>query len=371
MPLNASSPTDVLVVGAGLIGMACAAAAADRGFSVRLIGEPRPGESSLAAAGMLAPSVERGDGPADEFGIAARDRYPAYVEWLRDRTGIAVPLNRAGIIQAAITEAGVRGLQRGMPAQAEWLDAKSLHSLEPSLGHALGGVYHAHDGATDNVLLHRALSALVESHARIEISRCGVTSISFTPAVRAGCSDGSTYSADRAVLATGAWVTTIAGLPRHVPVEPVRGQMISYDRQLVDRCIYGPTGYIVPRPDGRTLVGATSERVGFDPATTPEGIEKLKRTAAEILPMLAGLDPSSAWAGLRPMSADLHPILGIDPDEPRLLYATGHSRNGILMTPITGDCTAALLSGEPSAVDISTFSISRFSALSETADRAN
>ena len=92
VPLTASSPTDVLVVGAGLIGMSCAAAAAERGFSVRLIGEPRTGESSLAAAGMLAPSVERADGPADEFGIAARDRYPAYVDWLRERTGIAVPL---------------------------------------------------------------------------------------------------------------------------------------------------------------------------------------------------------------------------------------------------------------------------------------
>ena len=166
MPLTTSSPTDVIVVGAGLIGLACAAAAAERGFSVRLIGESRSGESSLAAAGMLAPSVERADGPADAFGIAARDRYPAYVDWLRERTGIVVPLNRGGIIQAAITEAGVRGLRRAMPAQSEWLDAASLHALEPSLGHALGGVYHAYDGAYDNVLLHLALSAVVESDPR-------------------------------------------------------------------------------------------------------------------------------------------------------------------------------------------------------------
>ena len=341
--------------------MACAAAAAERGLSVRLVGESRRGESSLAAAGMLAPSVERADGPADEFGVAARDRYPAYVAWLHEQTGIVVPLNRAGIIQAAITDAGVRGLQRAMPAQAEWLDAKSLHSLEPSLGHTLGGVYHANDGATDNVLLHRALSTLVESHPRIETSRRGVTSISFSTSARVTCADGATYSADRVVLATGAWASTIAGLPRAIPVEPVRGQMISYEQKLVDRCVYGPTGYIVPRPDGRTLVGATTERVGFDPVTTHEGVAKLKRAAVEILPMLAGLEPSSAWAGLRPMSADLHPILGPDPDEPRLFYATGHSRNGVLMTPITGECTAALLSGEAPPIDISVFSISRFS----------
>ena len=371
MPLTASSSTDVLVVGAGLIGMACASAVAERGFSVRLVGESRPGESSLAAAGMLAPSVERADGPADEFGIAARDRYPAYVDWLRGRTGIDVPLNRAGIVQAAMTEAGVRGLQRAMPAQAEWLDARSLRSLEPSLGHTLGGVYHAHDGATDNVLLHRALSAVVESNPRIDISRCGVTSISFAPSVRAVCNDGSIYSADRVVLATGAWASTLTGLPRVIPVEPVRGQMISYAKTLVERCIYGPTGYIVPRPDGRTLVGATTERVGFEPVTTQEGIDKLKRTAVEILPMLAGLEPASAWAGLRPMSADLHPILGPDPEEPRLFYATGHSRNGVLMTPITGECTAALLSGESSPVDISAFSISRFASVAETRSTDN
>lgn len=351
--------------------MACAAAAAERGFSVRLIGESRSGESSLAAAGMLAPSVERADGPADEFGIAARDRYPAYVEWLRERTGIDVPLNRAGIIQSAITEAGVRGLQRSMPARAEWLDAKSLHALEPSLGHALGGVFHANDGATDNVVLHRALSTVVASDARIHMANHSVLSISFSPTPRVTCGDGSVYSADRVVLATGAWASTIIGLPRAIPVEPVRGQMISYSQALVTRCVYGPTGYVVPRPDGRTLIGATTEHVGFDPVTTQEGIDRLKRTAVEILPMLAGLEPASAWAGLRPMSADLHPILGPDPDEPRLIYATGHSRNGVLMTPITGECTAALLTGEASPVDISAFSISRFSRLSETSSTAN
>jgi glycine oxidase len=107
-------------------------------------------------------------------------------------------------------------------------------------------------------------------------------------------------------------------------------------------------------------VGATTERAGFDSITTPEGIAKLERTAAEILPQLANTQPSDAWAGLRPISADLQPILGPDPDEPRLIYATGHSRNGVLMTPLTGDCIAALLAGEPAPADIGEFSIARF-----------
>jgi len=143
-------------------------------------------------------------------------------------------------------------------------------------------------------------------------------------------------------------------------VEAVPGQMLAYAGSPLRRAVYGPTGYVVPRTNGRTLVGATTERAGFESITTPEGIAKLARTAGEILPQFAGNPPADAWAGLRPISADLQPILGADPDEPRLLYATGHSRNGVLMTPLTGDCIGAMLAGEPSPVDIGGFSIARF-----------
>ena len=151
------------------------------------------------------------------------------------------------------------------------------------------------------------------------------------------------------------------GLPRALPVEPVRGQMIAYAGVSLGRAVYGPTGYIVPRPSGRTLIGATMERVGYEVLTTSEGRARLERTAVEVLPHLAGVAPIDAWAGLRPISADLQPILGPDPSERRLLYATGHSRNGVLMTPLTGECIAALLHGDSSPVSIEAFSIARFS----------
>jgi glycine oxidase len=114
-------------------------------------------------------------------------------------------------------------------------------------------------------------------------------------------------------------------------------------------------------------VGATAERVGFDPAITSDGIARLTRTAAEIIPDFRTVEPVHAWAGLRPISADLQPILGPDPDEPRLLYATGHSRNGILMTPLTGDCVGALLVGQATPASITEFSIARFDATSRGA----
>ena len=355
--------TDVLVIGCGLIGLACAAAAADRGLTVRVVGEPRVGAASLAAAGLLAPSIEREEGHASDFGIAARDRYPTYLEWLRERTGLDVPLSRDGIIQVAINEAGVRGLRRGLSDGAHWLDAKELTELEPALSHGLGGVLNPLDGSVDNVRLFEALRVAVERSAGISIVEDTVIAVKFGPHVEAAGQTGQTYVANMAVLAAGAWSTMINGLPRAIPVEPVRGQMIAYTGSPLTRAVYGPTGYVVPRTNGRTLVGATSERVGFDSITTPEGIAKLERTAVEILPQLSTARPSDAWAGLRPMCADLQPILGPDPDEPRLLYATGHSRNGVLMTPLTGDCIAALLAGEPTPADIGGFSVDRFHTL--------
>ena len=129
---------DVTIVGAGIIGLATAVAAARRGLTVMLVGDQRPGEASPAAAGMLAPSVERSVGPAHDFAIAARDLYPSYVESLAEQTGIRVPLNRLGILQLALTAAGEKGLRRTALPGTEWLDRPALAEAEPTLGHALG-----------------------------------------------------------------------------------------------------------------------------------------------------------------------------------------------------------------------------------------
>jgi len=350
---------DVLVIGGGLIGLACAVAAAERGFTVSVVAGHRTGEASPAAAGMLAPSIDRGEGPAHDFAITARDRYPEYLAWLRERSGIDVPLNRDGIIQVALTEAGIRGLRRALPPHARWLDATELTELEPALAHALGGAFHPGDGAVDNVLLLDALRSVAESHPRVTVASDTIRRLRFIPHLSAIGDSGTAYAAERIVLAAGAWSSTIAGLPRPLPVEPVRGQMLSYAIAPLRRVVYGPTGYLVPR-DGRMLVGATMERAGFESVTTTEGVARLRRTAAEILPRVARLEPAEAWAGLRPISADLQPILGPDPDEPRLIYATGHSRNGVLMTPLTGDCIAAFLGGDAPPADVSAFGIDRF-----------
>jgi glycine/D-amino acid oxidase-like deaminating enzyme len=148
--------------------------------------------------------------------------------------------------------------------------------------------------------------------------------------------------------------------------------MLAYPRARLDHVIFGPRGYIIPRDfgepgdaaraDGETLVGATTEHVGFDPATTSDGATRLRIVASEILPSMRDVRPHRHWSGLRPMTPDLLPIIGSDPSIEALIYACGHSRNGVLMAPLTGDCVSALVRGVSPPMELSPFSISRFLA---------
>ncbi|MBI3791276.1 MAG: FAD-dependent oxidoreductase [Gemmatimonadetes bacterium] len=172
--------------------------------------------------------------------------------------------------------------------------------------------------------------------------------------------DGSTRRAQHVVIAAGAWTSQLTGLPRTVPVEPVRGEMIGFPVAATAHCIYGPGAYVVPRPNGRTIVGATMDRVGFDARTTSEARSRLHAAVARFLPALAKVAPDSHWAGLRPISADGLPIVGPDPRWPALIWATGHSRNGILLAPMTAESVAGCVSGESPRFDLSPFRPGRF-----------
>lgn len=365
-PGDGGSPTsslsaDVIVVGAGLVGLASTLALADRGMRVLLVNDTRRGEASPAAAGMLAPSVEREIGPAHEFGVAARDHFPVYLAALRERTGIDVPLNRLGVLRLALDDREAEGARASLAGDARWLDGRELAELEPALTHAAGAVFHPDDGAVNNLVLMRALKHAVGTHGRVQVIGDAVTEVAFgNGQVRASTRDERQLSGGQLVLAAGAWAGLLPGLPRPIPVEPVRGQMMSVVSKALRRVVYGGDGYVVPRHDGRTLVGATMERVGFDADFTEGGVETVRRLGAAIVPALAGARMLNAWAGLRPMTPDGLPILDRDPDQPALLYACGHSRNGVLMAPLTGECIADLATGERPGADLGPFSIRRF-----------
>jgi glycine oxidase len=309
---------------------------------------------------MLAPSVERAPGPSHGFGIAARDRYPSYVEFLADRTGVAVPLNRLGILQVALGEKGIKGLRKTALETGIWLDSKELHEIEPALSHALGAMLNPDDGAVDNVVLLDALQRLVSTSDRIAIVQDSVTTID---AGADSCGvvtrSGAAYRAHRVVLAAGAWVGQISGSRFGGAVTPARGQLVSYSSSPLSHVAYGPRGYVVPRGE-QTIGGTTMENVGFDADTTTEGIKKVRAASEEVCPRLAGAEETRAWAGLRPVTPDMLPILGIDPGRPSLIYACGHSRNGVLMAPLTGDIIADLVTGTPLSHDLSQFRPDRF-----------
>jgi glycine oxidase ThiO len=343
-----------------LIGLAAALALAERGASVTLIGESRAGEASPAAAGMLAPSVERAIGPAHDFGIAARDRYPSYVEFLGERTGIRVPLNRRGILQVALSERGIKGLKKTAPPTARWLDAKELGELEPALAHAAGAMLNPDDGAVDNTVLLSALLKAASAHVRIEMLNDAVTEIEpHESSATIRTKSGTTRSARHVVLAAGAWVGRISGARSGTAVAPSRGQLVSYTVAPLTHVAYGPRGYVVPR-GGSTIGGSTMENVGFDASTTKEGVTKVRSAAEEICPALSGSNATRSWAGLRPVTPDMLPILGPDPEHRSIVYACGHSRNGVLMAPLTGDLIADLVTGTPLSFDLAQFRPDRF-----------
>ncbi len=351
---------DVVIAGQGVIGLCSALALAERKLKVTVIGESAPGEASRAAAGMLAPSVERASAEVNTFGIAARDRYPDYLEYLQERTGIRVALDRGGILQIALSPAGVKGLRKSATATSGWLDQSEVSKLEPALSQSLGAVFNPLDGCVDNVALMEALLAAAERTPLITLSTGRVTHIeAHAESVAVRLADGATISASRFVLAAGAWSAQIAGAAFAAAVSPAKGQLLEYQGASLGHVTYGPRGYLVPR-GAATIAGTTMERTGFDASTSEAGIAKVRSAAGEICPPLASLEPASAWAGLRPVTPDLLPLIGPDPARPTIIYACGHGRNGILMAPLTGDLVADLVTGSPLPHDLAQFRPDRF-----------
>jgi len=352
---------DTIVIGGGVIGLCVATAVARSGRSVIVVDEFRPGKASVAAAGMLAPSVEQSSGPAHAFAIAARDFYPDYLERLADTTGIRVPLNRLGILQVALTEKGVRGLRKTAPSSSVWLDRAELNELEPTLGHALGAVYNPADGAIDNSILMSALEAEVELTPRIGQMAGEVVEVSSRPdAAEVTLASGETLRGTDAVVAPGAWGSSIKGVPELSAISPCRGQLVSFRSIGLRHVTYGPRGYLVPRATGTTIAGSTMEYVGFDAKPTSDGLARVRSAAEEIAPGLAVADVTSQWAGLRPVTPDMLPIIGRDPVSPHVVYACGHSRNGILLAPLTGETVADVLEGNEPDHDLSQYRPGRF-----------
>lgn len=353
-----SSRPDVVVVGGGIAGLAVTLALADRGHRVRLLDDARGGAASRASAGMLAPSL--GFAPhIRALAIVARDCYPPLVDRLRDATGITVPLDRQGIIELAADAGALAERHASAGPGAVRLDAEMLRRAEPLLAQYHGALLHPLDGAVDVRVLMDALERAVDLSPLAERVRGEVTGLRVGRADAAAVTvDGTVHAGARLVLAAGVWASQLPGLPRQLPVRPVHGQLILLAGASTAHVVHGPDGYLVPRGGG-VVVGATSDDVGLFAEATEEGGAALRRAARRMVPSLGDAAVLAHWAGLRPVTPDGLPIVGVDPELTTLAYACGYSRNGVLFAPWAAARLADELMGER-AMELDAFRVDRF-----------
>ena len=362
---------DILIVGGGVVGAACAHALAGRGVSVELLDDgTRAGAATTASAGMLAPfaGAKHGD-PILTLSVRGRDLYREMVPALREDTGIDAHLWTGGILYVAFTQADADrakadiGWQRQQGLMTDWLDPEDIRQRAPGISlKALGALLGAEDGAVDPVALLEAL--------RVAASRLGVT-VTQGARVESLLRDQDRVTgvvtaagqkrAGAVLVAAGCWSGRIAGLPRPLSVEPVRGQMVALDWPQGEPAgvAFTGAGYVVKRGD-EAIVGSTVEYVGYEPSVTEGGVAGLLEAARQIYPELDGKPVRRKWAGLRPGTPDGRPIVGRDPVVPGLWYATGHGRTGILLAAVTAEIVADLFTGEPVEHDLSAVDPGRF-----------
>ncbi|OLC16603.1 MAG: glycine oxidase ThiO [Candidatus Rokubacteria bacterium 13_1_40CM_69_27] len=352
----------VVVVGGGVIGCATAYELAKAGCAVVLLERATPGaEASGAAAGMLAPLGESSAAGFRELAVASWRLYPAVVHELRERTGIDVEYVTRGTIYALATVHDVREAQ----SRAQWAlgrefgieawDSGEVHAREPALSAKVSGAMFVRgDHWVNNQRLVVAYAQAAVAAGVALITGCGVSRLIVEDghARAVVVADGERLDADVIVLAAGAWTAPlVASFGERLPVEPRRGQMIALAHvpPVLTHCVHGDEVYLVPRPSGELLVGATVERVGFQGAVTALGIAGLLSAAIELVPVLGGLPINRTWYGFRPWAPDNLPILGPWPGLEGLWIATAHFRNGILLAPITAKVmTEWILTGRPS-----------------------
>ena len=340
--------SEFLIIGGGVIGLSVARELHKRGAgSIRVVDKRSIGsEASWAAAGMLAPNAEcHADDELFRLCTASNELYPNFAKELLDETGIDIELDRTGTLVLAFTDdeaaeyAAKYEWQRTAGIQAEKLTADEILKLEPNISPSVhSGYLYPNDWQVENRKLVAALRRYCEISGIELIEKAEITSL----------------PNDRTVIVTaGAWTNHLLPDPT---VKPIRGQMISLaggDSRILRHVIYSPRGYIVPRNDGRVLVGATVEDVGFTKEVTPEAIVSLRSAAVEISPSLAKLDIAESWAGLRPFLEGEMPVIGRVPDLENTFVATGHYRNGILLAPITAKMIAdEILGTQPSQLGV-------------------
>jgi glycine oxidase len=362
---------DVIIIGGGVIGCTIAWRLAQSGLKVTLLERGRIGcEASRAAAGMLSPQGEsQTAGPFFDLCLKSRTMYRNFAEEIREASGVDVEYRDEGtlfiVLRGEDEDEKTRWVNWQLDAglSLELLTADEVRELEPAVSNSTArGIFLPEEHQVENRLLMDALG--------VSIKRAGVEVIEETPVTAISCSSNrvtgvesyeARFASGAVIVAAGTWSShLLEPIGLNIQVTPARGQMVAVKGDLsIKRVLHSSDVYIVPRNDGRILIGATVEYTGFQKAVTASGVCRLLGSALQLAPSLAGCEIVEMWSGLRPDTADHLPVLGPAGLE-GLTLATGHFRNGILLAPITADLIAQYITSGYEPLELLQFGIGRF-----------
>lgn len=344
---------DVIIVGGGIIGLSLSIALRKRGAKVLVVERGEPGrEASHAAAGMLVDCTVETPGALQPLATASTRMYPEFVHELQDESGLNVDLRDQGTLLFLLAE------RAGSVGVAE-IPASRVVELEPALANPKHPAFYLKERSVDP----RALTAAVlkaAKHREVNISSGStVQGLLLSDARVAGVTTVKTsYHAPVVVNCAGAWAGQISA--HRFPTRPVKGQMLCLvGGPVLTHVLRAPEVYLVPRSDGRVLIGATLEEAGFDKRTDADTIQRMHRAALTLVPSLEQARVLESWAGLRPGTPDDLPILGAT-NTSGYFVAAGHFRDGILLAPITAQVMAQVVTGVKPELDLTPFSPARF-----------
>jgi glycine oxidase len=354
---------EVIIIGAGVIGCACAFELASAGAAVTVFDLRRVGQgASHASAGVLAPYIEGHEsGPLRSLGCRSLDQFDGFVQRVMAASGRTIQYTRGGTLEVAFESEHAGNLRRSGDllhqegVAAHWVEGSDLRDLEPLVaGDAVGGLHiemHGFVGVPE--FTDAMAAAAMRAGARFALdSRVVAIAPTADQRVVVTTENGPSV-ADCSILAAGSWAgqVRIEGVAARVPVRPVRGQLLHLAwpaTQPLRHVLWGTDCYIVPWLNGRVLVGATVEDAGFDERATAAGVRDLLEAGCGLVPQLWQASFEEVRVGLRPASADGLPLIGRSEALPGLIYATGHYRNGVLLTPLTASLVTALVMGDDS-----------------------
>jgi glycine oxidase len=368
-----------VVIGAGVIGLAIGWRLAQAGCAVTIYDRDALGRgASWAAAGMLAAAVETEPGEETLLSLTleSQRQWPGFARELAAASGIELGYRDEGTIVAALNRDDVDQLrfnydfQRRLGLELEWMSGAAVRQREPHLRPGIpAAVFSPRDHQVENRMLSRALGVAARAAGAVIHEHCPVREVQIAGEHVCGVvSARGNQPADIVILAAGAWSRDIGGIPPlHVPpVRPIKGQMLALrmdpEAPLLQHVVWSPNGYLVPRRDGRLIIGGTVEERGFDSSLTAGGLLALIEGAWRAVPAIEELPIAETWVGFRPGSRDDAPMLGPSGID-GLIIATGHHRNGILLTPVTAAViSACVLNGRLPEIALP-FSPDRFTRL--------